>query len=188
MAAHGFASAHGTRLLEAWDELGRWPKPVVGAVSGYALGGGCELAMACDVLVCGESAQFGQPEILLGTIPGMGGSQRLTQAVGKATAMDMVLTGRRMGAAEAERKGLVSRVFPDAELVEGAVDMARAIAKHSLPVAAMAKETVNVACETSLQEGLRFEKRQFWATFALKDREEGMAAFAEKREAQFVDA
>ena len=187
MAALDFPEAHKGALLEAWDEMSRLKKPVVGAVHGYALGGGCELAMMCDLLVCSEEAKFGQPEILLGTIPGIGDTQRLARAVGKALAMDMCLTGRRLGAEEALRSGLVSRVFPTGEHEEGALALAREVAKFSLPVAAMVKECVNSAHELSLAEGLRLEKRQFWSTFALDDRKEGMTAFAEKRPADFRD-
>lgn len=187
MAALDFPEAHTGALLEAWDEMSRMKKPVVGAVHGYALGGGCELAMMCDLLVCSEEAKFGQPEILLGTIPGMGGTQRLTRAVGKALAMDMCLTGRRLSAEEALRSGLVSRVFPTGEHEEGALALAREVAKFSLPVSAMVKECVNSAHELPLSEGLRLEKRQFWSTFALGDRKEGMTAFAEKRAADFQD-
>lgn len=169
------------------DKFAEWSlftgrrKPIIAAVSGYALGGGCELAMMCDFILAGDNAKFGQPEIKLGTIPGMGGSQRLTRFVGKSKAMDMVLTGRMMDAAEAERCGLVSRVFPAAELVEEAIKVAAVIAGMSQPVAAMAKEAVNRAYETTLTEGLVAERRLFHSTFALDDRSEGMAAFVERR-------
>jgi enoyl-CoA hydratase len=160
-------------------------KPIIAAVSGFALGGGCELAMMCDFILAGDTAKFGQPEIKLGTIPGMGGSQRLTRFVGKSKAMDMVLTGRMMDAAEAERCGLVSRVFPATDLVEEAVKVAAVIAGMSQPVAAMAKEAVNRAFETTLAEGLLLERRLFQSTFALEDRAEGMKAFVERRPADF---
>ncbi|MCO5732417.1 enoyl-CoA hydratase [Rhizobium sp. SSA_523] len=160
-------------------------KPIIAAVSGFALGGGCELAMMCDFILAADSAKFGQPEIKLGTIPGMGGSQRLTRFVGKSKAMDMVLTGRMMDAAEAERCGLVSRVFPSADLVEEAVKIAAVVAGMSQPAAAMAKDAVNRAFETTLAEGLLFERRLFQSTFALDDRAEGMAAFVERRAANF---
>jgi len=162
-------------------------KPVIAAVNGYALGGGCELAMMCDMMVCGDGAKFGQPEIKLGVIPGCGGTQRLIRAVGKAKAMDMVLTGRMMGAEEALSSNLVSRVFPAAELVDGAMAMAEEIAAFSKPVTAMAKETVNAAHELSLAEGLRLERRIFHSLFALDDQKEGMGAFVEKRKPNFAD-
>ena len=187
LAVEDFAAAYEAQMLEAWDRVAAVRKPVVAAVNGYALGGGCELAMMCDFILAGDSAAFGQPEITLGTIPGMGGTQRLARAVGKATAMDLCLTGRRMGAEEAERKGLVSRVVPAAALVEEAVNVAETIAGFSVPVAALCKEAVNVAQEAPLAEGLRLEKRLFWASFALRDRAEGMRAFAEKRAPRFED-
>ena len=168
-----------------WDAVSRVRTPVLAAVSGFALGGGCELAMMCDVILAADTARFGQPEIKLGVIPGIGGSQRLTRAVGKAKAMEMCLTGRMMDAAEAERAGLVSRVVPAARLMEDALATAATIAGMSLPVAMMVKESVNRAFETSLAEGIRFERRVFHATFALRDQKEGMAAFAEKRPARF---
>ncbi|WP_100839679.1 enoyl-CoA hydratase [Kitasatospora fiedleri] len=172
--------------LAPWDELGRLRKPVVAAVAGYALGGGCELAMLCDVLIAADTAKFGQPEITLGVIPGIGGSQRLTRAVGKAKAMDLCLTGRMMGAEEAERAGLVSRIVPAEQLLTEAVAVAGTIAAMSLPAAVMMKESVNRAFETTLAEGVRFERRLFHAAFATADQKEGMAAFAEKRPASFT--
>jgi enoyl-CoA hydratase len=168
-----------------WEAFARLRKPVIAAVSGYALGGGCELAMMCDFIIAADTAKFGQPEITLGVIPGMGGSQRLTRFVGKSKAMDMVLTGRMMDAAEAERCGLVSRVVPAAELVTTALEAAARIAGFSLPAVLMAKEAVNRSYETTLGEGLRFERRLFHSLFALDDQKEGMAAFAEKRAAIF---
>jgi enoyl-CoA hydratase len=159
--------------------------PLIAAVAGFALGGGCELAMACDIVIAADTAQFGQPEITLGVIPGLGGTQRLTRAIGKAKAMDLVLTGRRMDAAEAERSGLVARVVPAEELLTTAREVAATIAAMSLPVAYAAKEAVNVALETPLAEGLRFERRSFAAMFALDDQTEGMAAFIEKRRPEF---
>lgn len=162
-------------------------KPVLGAVSGYALGGGCELAMLCDLLIASETAKFGQPEVNLGIIPGMGGSQRLTLAVGKAKAMDMILTGRFMDAAEAERAGLVSRVVGPKKLMEEARAMAQKIAGKSLLAASAGKEAVNRAFETGLTEGVRHESALFRALFATEDQAEGMAAFLEKREPQFRD-
>ena len=160
-------------------------KPIIAAVAGYALGGGCELAMMCDFIIAADNAKFGQPEITLGVMPGMGGSQRLTRFVGKSKAMDMCLTGRMMDAAEAERCGLVSRVVPAGELVEEALKAAAKIADFSLPAVMMAKEAVNRSYETTLAEGLRFERRLFHSMFALEDQKEGMAAFAEKRPANF---
>jgi enoyl-CoA hydratase len=168
-----------------WEEFARTRKPMIAAVAGYALGGGCEVAMMCDFIIAADSAKFGQPEITLGVMPGMGGSQRLARFVGKSKAMDMVLTGRMMDAAEAERCGLVSRVVPAANLVEEAVKAATRIAEFSLPAVMMAKEAVNRSFETTLAEGLRFERRLFHSMFALEDQKEGMAAFAEKRPPRF---
>lgn len=185
MKDQDFQSMSAVSFFADWDQLAAVRTPIVGAVSGYALGGGCEVAMICDILICSDTAKFGQPEINLGTIPGIGGSQRLTRAVGKAKAMDMILTGRQMGADEAERAGLVSRVVPAAELLDEAKKIAETIASKSLPVAYAAKEAVNVAFETTLAEGVRFERRTFYSTFALDDRREGMAAFSEKRAPEF---
>ena len=168
-----------------WEEVTRIRKPIIAAVAGYALGGGCELAMTCDFIIAAENAKFGQPEITLGVMPGMGGSQRLTRFVGKSKAMDMVLTGRMMDAAEAERSGLVSRVVPAADLVEESVKAAQKIADFSLPAVIMAKEAVNRSYDLTLAEGLRFERRVFHSMFALDDQKEGMAAFAEKRKPAF---
>ena len=164
-----------------WDEAARARKPVVAAVAGFALGGGCELAMMCDIIIAADTAKFGQPEITLGTIPGIGGTQRLTRAVGKSKAMDLCLTGRMMDAAEAERSGLVSRVVPAEKLMQEALAAAEKIAAMSQPAVAMAKEAVNRAFETTLSEGMNVERNLFHATFALEDRSEGMAAFIEKR-------
>lgn len=160
-------------------------KPIIAAVAGYALGGGCELAMACDFILAADTAKFGQPEINLGTMPGAGGTQRLTRVVGKSKAMEMCLTGRLIGAEEAERTGLVSRVIPAADLKEEAIKTAAKIAALSRPAVMMVKEAVNAAYETTLTEGLRMERRAFQSTFALEDRREGMAAFAEKRKPVF---
>jgi enoyl-CoA hydratase len=168
-----------------WETVQTIRKPVIAAVAGFALGGGCELAMMCDVILAAETAKFGQPEINLGVIPGAGGTQRLTRAVGKSKAMEMILTGRMMDAQEAERAGLVSRVVPAAELVDEAVTVAERIATLSRPAVAMAKDAVNRAFETTLAEGVRFERRLFQSCFALADQKEGMAAFAEKRKAAF---
>lgn len=164
-----------------WERLETFRKPVIAAVAGYALGGGCELAMACDFILAAENAKFGQPEIKLGTLPGAGGTQRLTRLVGKAKAMEMCLTGRMMDAVEAERMGLVSRVVPTAQLLEEALKTAASIAAMSRPVAMMIKEAVNTAYETALHEGLLYERRLFQASFATEDRLEGMTAFIDKR-------
>ena len=169
-----------------WETVLGIRKPVIAAVAGFALGGGCELAMMCDFIIAADTAKFGQPEITLGVIPGAGGTQRLTRAVGKSKAMEMILTGRMMDAAEAERAGLVARVVPAAELLAEAVRTAERIAAMSRPVAAMAKEAVNVAFETTLREGVRFERRLFQSCFALADKSEGMAAFVEKRKPAFA--
>ncbi|BBG04964.1 MULTISPECIES: enoyl-CoA hydratase [Pseudonocardia] len=168
-------------LFAGWDGLRGLRTPVVAAVAGHALGGGCELAMMCDLLIAADTARFGQPEIKLGVIPGMGGSQRLTRTVGKAKAMDLCLTGRTMDAEEAERAGLVSRIVPAAELVDTAVEVAATIAGMSRTAAAAAKEAVDVVFESTLAEGIRFERRTFHALFATPDQKEGMAAFLEKR-------
>jgi enoyl-CoA hydratase len=168
-----------------WERLSQCRKPVIAAVAGYALGGGCEFAMMCDFILAADTAKFGQPEILIGTIPGAGGTQRLSRFVGKAKAMEMVITGRMMGADEAERAGLVSRIIPAADLVEEAIKTAEKIANLSRPVVMLAKEAVNRAYETTLAEGVRFERRLFHSTFATEDQKEGMAAFAEKRTADF---
>jgi enoyl-CoA hydratase len=168
-----------------WDALSRVRKPIIAAVAGYALGGGCELAMMCDFIIAAENAKFGQPEITLGVIPGMGGSQRLTRFVGKSKAMDMCLTGRMMDAAEAERSGLVSRVVPLNDLLEETLKAAAKIADLSLPSVILAKEAVNRAYETTLSEGLRFERRVFHSLFATEDQKEGMTAFTEKRSPGF---
>ncbi|MBR7836693.1 enoyl-CoA hydratase [Actinospica durhamensis] len=180
-----FVDAYRADLFAEWDRFARLRKPVVAAVSGYALGGGCELAMMCDILLAADTAKFGQPEIKLGVIPGMGGSQRLTRAVGKAKAMELCLTGRMMDAEEAERAGLVSRIVPAADLLEEALKVAATIAAMS-PIAVLAaKEAVGRAFESPLAEGLRYERRLFHAAFATADQKEGMAAFAEKRPPHF---
>ncbi len=167
------------------DRIARARKPVVAAVAGFALGGGCEMAMQCDIIIAADNAKFGQPEIKLGVIPGIGGTQRLTRAVGKAKAMDMILTGRMMDAAEAERSGLVARVVPAANLMEEAMKVAETIAGMGLPSVYAAKDSINRAFETTLAEGVRFERRVFHALFATEDQKEGMAAFVEKRPAKF---
>jgi len=168
-------------ITRDWERLAQCRKPTIAAVAGYALGGGCEVAMMCDIIIAADNARFGQPEIALGTLPGAGGTQRLTRAIGKAKAMEMVLTGRMMDAAEAERSGLVARVVPAAELIGEAMKLAEKIAGLSRPAIMLAKEAVNRAFETGLAEGLRVERRLFHASFATADQKEGMAAFAEKR-------
>ncbi|MEH3144686.1 MAG: enoyl-CoA hydratase [Methylobacterium frigidaeris] len=168
-----------------WDRVGRRRKPMIAAVAGFALGGGCELAMMCDFILAADTARFGQPEIKLGVIPGAGGTQRLTRAVGKAKAMELCLTGRMMDAAEAERAGLVARIVPAADLLDEALKTATVIAGMSLPVAVVAKESVERAFETTLQEGIRFERRVFYGLFATHDQKEGMGAFVEKRKPSF---
>ena len=172
-------------ITQGWERIKTARKPVIAAVAGFALGGGCEMAMMCDMIFAADTAKFGQPEIKLGTMPGLGGSQRLPRAVGKAKAMDMCLTARMMDAAEAERAGLVARIFPADTLLEETLKAAQTIAGYSLPVIMMIKESVNRAFESSLNEGLLFERRVFHATFALEDQKEGMAAFAQKRKPSF---
>jgi len=172
----------------SWEALRRVRKPIIAAVAGYALGGGCELAMLCDIIIAADTAKFGQPEIKLGIIPGFGGTQRLPRAVGKAKAMDLVLTARMMDAAEAERAGLVSRVVPAERLLDEAMQAATVIASMSLPSVLMAKECVNAAYEGSLNEALLFERRNFHALFATHDQKEGMQAFLEKRKPVFTHA
>ena len=174
-------------ITKGWERLSQCRKPTIAAVAGYALGGGCELAMMCDMIIAAENARFGQPEIKIGIIPGAGGTQRLTRAVGKAKAMDLVLTGRMMDAQEAERSGLVARIVPAEKLLEEALGVAAKIASFSLPATLMAKESVNRAFETSLAEGLKFERRLFHSTFGTADQKEGMSAFAEKRPAKFTN-
>jgi enoyl-CoA hydratase len=181
MQSQGFADMYGHDFFAGWDSFTRTRKPIIAAVAGYALGGGCELAMMCDFILAAENAKFGQPEIKLAVTPGMGGSQRLTRSVGKSKAMEMCLTGRMMDAAEAERAGLVSRILPAADLVEEAVKTAALIASMA-PLAILAnKEMVNVAYETTLAQGVQFERRLFHAIFGSDDQSEGMAAFVEKR-------
>lgn len=174
-------------ITKGWEQVSKFRKPIIAGVQGFALGGGNEVAMMCDFIIAGESAKFGQPEITLGIIPGAGGTQRLTRAVGKAKAMDLCLTGRMMDAEEAERAGLVSRVVSDDALMEEVLKTASKMAKMSLPTLMMAKEAVNKAFETTLKEGVMFERRLFQSTFATQDQKEGMAAFAEKRKPDFQD-
>ncbi|MBS7542112.1 enoyl-CoA hydratase [Ancylobacter oerskovii] len=185
MQGLGFPGTYSDDFITSWERLSRFRKPAIAAVAGYALGGGCELAMMCDILLAADNARFGQPEIQLGIIPGAGGSQRLTRAVGKAKAMEMCLTGRTLTASEADMYGLVSRVVPLADLPAEAMKVAETIANLSLPSVMMAKESVNRAFETTLSEGIRFERRLFQALFATLDQKEGMGAFAEKRSPNF---
>lgn len=172
-------------ITKGWQRISACRKPIIAAVAGYALGGGCEIAMMCDIILAADTAKFGQPEIALGTIPGSGGTQRLTRAVGKSKAMELCLSGRTIDAVEAEKYGLVSRVIPAADLLNETMKLAEKIASMSLPVAMMVKESINRSYETALSEGLLFERRVFHATFALQDQKEGMNAFVEKRPAQF---
>ena len=185
MSVKSYADMVSEQFFARWDGLASLRTPTIAAVTGYALGGGCELAMLCDIMVAGEGATFGQPEINLGVIPGIGGSQRLTRAVGKAKAMDMCLTGRNMKADEAERLGLVSRLVPDADVLTTALDIAATIGGKSAIASALAKEAVNRAFESGLSEGIRTERSLFYATFATEDQAEGMAAFVEKRKPEF---
>ena len=181
MAQQDYMSMHSANWFAGWDAIGRVRTPLIAAVSGFALGGGCELAMMCDFILASETAKFGQPEIKLGVIPGMGGSQRLTRAIGKAKAMEMCLTGRMMDAVEAERSGLVARIIPAARFMDDVLATATTIAAMSLPAARVAKEAINRVYETSLAEGVLFERRVFHALFATADQKEGMAAFNAKR-------
>jgi enoyl-CoA hydratase len=185
MAGQTYPQIYLDDLFSLWDRFAQRRKPVIAAVAGFALGGGCELALMCDILLAADTARFGQPEVRLGVMPGIGGTQRLARAIGKAKAMDMCLTGRMMDAAEAERAGLVSRVVPAADLLAEAFKVAEAIAGMSLPSVLMIKEAIDRTQETSLTEGVRFERRVFHALFATHDQKEGMAAFVEKRQPAF---
>ena len=186
MSKRDYVGSYLKNQFKSWGDLQAINKPTIAAVSGFALGGGCELAMLCDLIIASESAKFGQPEVTLGVIPGCGGTQRLIRAIGKSKAMEMVLTGNMITAAQAERDGLVCRVVPNDKLVESALETANKIASFSRPVIAMAKETVNAAHELNLAEGLRFERRIFHSMFSLEDQKEGMAAFSEKRPAKWT--
>ncbi len=188
MASLDFATAYRKNWFAGWTRLDEVSKPIIAAVNGFALGGGCELAMMADILIASEKAKFGQPEINLGVLPGMGGSQRLTRAIGKAKAMDLCLTGRMMDAEEAERSGLVARVVGHDALIEEAESIAATIASKSLIASSMVKEAVNAAFETTLQQGLSFERRLFHSSLATNDQSEGMAAFVEKRKPDFTDS
>lgn len=185
MLALDFVDVFKSDFIAPWERLSRCRKPVIAAVAGYALGGGCEFALMCDFIIAADTARFGQPEIMIGVIPGSGGTQRLAQFIGKAKAMDMCLTGRMMDAAEAERCGLVSRVVPAGDLLIEAAKVAETVANMSLPAVLAAKEAVNRAFETPLAEGVRFERRIFQSLFATQDQKEGMAAFVEKRRPDF---
>ncbi|MBI3433775.1 MAG: enoyl-CoA hydratase [Proteobacteria bacterium] len=185
MVDKSYIDAFSGDFTAGWHRVAATRKPVIAAVAGFALGGGCEVAMQCDIIIAADNAKFGQPEIKLGIIPGIGGTQRLTHAVGKAKAMDLTLTGRMMDAQEAERAGLVARVVAPADLMAEAMKVAETIASMSLPALMLAKESVNRAFETSLAEGIRFERRVFHSLFATADQKEGMAAFVEKRAAKF---
>jgi enoyl-CoA hydratase len=187
MAEKSYLDALYGDFTAQWSRVAGTRKPVIAAVAGFALGGGCELAMQCDLIIAADNAKFGQPEIKLGVIPGIGGTQRLTRAVGKAKAMDLCLTGRMMDAQEAERSGLVARVVPAASLMDEALKAAETIASMSLPSVMLAKEAINRAFETTLAEGNRFERRVFHSLFATKDQKEGMAAFVEKRAPKFTN-
>ena len=188
MQSKGFIDAQSGDFIGPWSRITRCKKPVIAAVAGYALGGGCELAMMCDFIIAADNAKFGQPEITLGTIPGAGGNQRLTRAIGKAKAMEMILSGRMIDATEAEHANLVSRVVPLSEHIEETMKVAERIAHLSQPIVAMAKAAVNRAFETSLEEGVRYEKAMFYSTFATEDQKEGMAAFIAKREPNFSNS
>ena len=182
-----FVDAHSGDFIAKWDRVTAFRKPVIAAVAGYALGGGCELAMMCDIVIAADNAKFGQPEIKLGVLPGAGGTQRLTRAVGKSKAMEMILTGRMMDAEEAERSGLASRVVPLADVVDEAIAVAERIAHFSAPVVALAKASINRAFETTLAEGVLYERAVFYSAFATEDQQEGMDAFIEKREPAFTN-
>ncbi|WP_180073812.1 MULTISPECIES: enoyl-CoA hydratase [unclassified Acinetobacter] len=187
MAELSFPNIYLDDFFHLADRIAQRRKPLIAAVSGYALGGGCELALMCDFIYCADNAKFGLPEVTLGVIPGIGGTQRLTLAIGKAKAMEMCLTARQMGAVEAEQSGLVAQVFPKEELVEKTLKAAEKIAEKSVVATMMIKESINRAFEVSLQEGLRFERRTFHSIFATQDQKEGMQAFVEKRQANFKD-
>jgi enoyl-CoA hydratase len=185
MAPQTYPGTYLDDLITPWDRIAQMRKPLIGAVAGFALGGGCELAMMCDFIIAADNAKFGQPEIKLGVMPGGAGTQRLTRLVGKSKAMEMCLTGRMMDVQEAERAGLVSRIVPLASLMEETMKAAQTVASMSMPIAMMTKESVNRSYETTLAEGIRFERRVFQAMFATEDQKEGMAAFVDKRPADF---
>jgi len=188
MSSKSFIENYKSAMLTNFDSVGKTRKPIIAAVNGYALGGGCELAMSCDIIIAGEKAQFGQPEITLGTIPGAGGTQRLIRAVGKSKAMEMILTGSFISAEAAEKAGLVSRVVPEDKLLETALEVASKISSFSKPIVMMAKDSVNRAYEMTLQEGLNYERKLFYSTFATNDQKEGMKAFVNKTKPNFTDS
>ena len=188
MQSKSYMDTYMSDFIGKWERITTVRKPVIAAVAGYALGGGCEMAMMCDFILAADTAKFGQPEINLGVMPGAGGTQRLTRFVGKSKAMEMCLTGRMMDAGEAERSGLVSRIVPADQLVDEAIKVAGVIAAKSRPIAMMTKESVNRSYETTLAEGVRFERRLFHAMFATNDQKEGMSAFAEKRKPKFSNS
>jgi len=188
MSSQSSVEAYKKDMLASWHDLTKVRKPIIAAVNGFALGGGCELAMMCDIILAGDKAKFGQPEVTLGTIPGCGGTQRLIRAVGKSKAMEMILTGEQLSAEEAQRAGLVSRVVPSDKLVATAIEMADKIASFSKPIVAMGKESVNAANNLTLDMGISFERRLFHSTFATKDQKEGMSSFLEKRKPNFTDS
>lgn len=188
MKDSSFASNVNFGLLQEWDKISACKKPIIAAVNGYALGGGCELAMMCDIIYAGDKARFGQPEVTIGTIPGAGGTQRIARSCGKSKAMEICLSGNQFSAEEAERMGLVSKIFPADKLVDESVKLAEKIASHSPLIIALCKESVKKAFETSLNEGLSFEKRIFHATFSTNDQKEGMQAFVEKRAPKFTNS
>jgi enoyl-CoA hydratase len=182
-----FFKAYNRRMLNGWEALRSVRKPTIACINGFALGGGCELALLCDIAIAADTASLGQPELTLGVIPGMGGTQRLTRAVGKSRAMELILTGARISAAEAAKMGLISRAVPAEELVDEVRRVAAKIAQYSTPVVGKAKECVNAAFEMGLAEGIMLEKREFWSCFGLADQKEGMGAFLQKREPKFMD-
>ena len=188
MQNQSFCRIYNNRFTQNWSIISKVQKPIIGAVNGYALGGGCELAMMCDIIIAGEKAEFGQPEIIIGTLPGAGGTQRLTRIVGKSKAMEMVLTGNRISAKEAQMYGLISAIHPVDKLLEEATKLAETIATHSKIAVQLAKEAVNSAYETTLAHGISHEKKLFYASFATNDRKEGMSAFVEKRKPNFTDS
>jgi len=188
MSSKSFVDNYKAAMFTNFDSVGKTRKPIIAAVNGYALGGGCELAMSCDIILAGDKAQFGQPEITLGTIPGAGGTQRLIRAVGKSKAMELILTGASINAEAAEKAGLVSRVVPEDKLLETALEMAQKIASFSKPITIMAKDSVNRAYELTLQEGLNYERKLFYSTFATNDQKEGMKAFVNKTKPNFTDS
>lgn len=187
MLSRDFGDAITSNFIAPWERITHCRKPTIAAVAGYALGGGCELAMMCDIILAADNARFGQPEINLGTIPGSGGTQRLIRAIGKSKAMEMVLTGRMMDAREAEQANLVTRIVPAADLLDEAIKLADTIAEKSGPIVCMAKAAVNQAYEMSLSAGLRYERSEFYASFATADRTEGMQAFVDKRSPKFIN-